>query len=92
MIKSLKIHKMWWLSLVVTSIVISEYVNIDSGIAGIIGGAVGIMLWAIILAGLPQLFYYLIKSPLTPIQYMWTLTTTWLFVSGSNLVVFFSGV
>jgi hypothetical protein len=84
-------HKGWWAALAGGSLVIAFLTVEDSGVASSLGMAIGLMLFSLLVAGIPWLFYRLIKKPLTTNQIMSTVTVIWILFAISKFLVPSSG-
>lgn len=84
-------HKGWWTALAGGSLVVGLLTMDDPGVGGALGKAIGMVLVSLLVAGIPWLFYRLIKKPLTTTQIMSTVTAIWVLFALSQFVVSSSG-
>ncbi|MEE8113559.1 MAG: hypothetical protein V3T23_04315 [Nitrososphaerales archaeon] len=80
-------HKSWWVALTIGSLLVAILTAKDLGIGGILGKTIGLLLLSLVLAGIPWLFYRLIKKPLTSTQIMSTITAIWILSVISQFMV-----
>lgn len=84
-------YKSWWAALAGGSLVVAFFTKDDLGAVEALGKAIGMMLFSLLVAGIPWLFYCLIKKPLTTTQIMSTVTVIWALFALSQFVVSSSG-
>jgi len=80
-------HKWWWAVLVAASIIVSIITSYQVTLAGLIGSVAGHLLFSIVVAYIPWLFYWLLDRPLTSEEMMSTISVAWLILAVANLLV-----
>ena len=80
-------HKIWWGALAIGSLIVATQTTPDLGIGGILGKSMGIILFSLVLGGIPWLISKLIRKPMTSVQLMTTITVAWGLVVASQLMV-----
>lgn len=80
-------HKIWWGALAVGSLIVATQTTSDLGIGGILGKSMGMILFSLVLGGIPWLTYKLIRKPITSVQRMTQITVAWGLVVASQLIV-----
>lgn len=84
-------HKGWWAALAGGSLVVAFLTKDDLGAVEALGKAIGMMVFSLLVAGIPWLFCHLIKKPLTTTQIISTVTVIWVLFAFSQFVVASSG-
>ena len=80
-------HKIWCGALAIGSLIVATQTTADLAIGGILGKSMGIILFSLVLGGIPWLISKLIRKPMTSVQLMTTITVAWGLVVASQLVV-----
>ncbi len=80
-------HKIWWGALAVGSLIVANLTTSDLGIGGILGKSMGMILFSLVLGGIPWLISKLFRKPMTSVQLMTTITVAWGLVIASQLMV-----
>lgn len=80
-------HKIWWGALAIGSLIVATQTTSDLGIGRILGKSTGMLLFSLVLGGIPWLTYKLIRKPITSVQRMTQITVAWGLVVASQLIV-----
>ncbi|SMO74854.1 hypothetical protein SAMN06265219_10999 [Gracilimonas mengyeensis] len=79
--------KLWWLLLVAGTFVVSLLTSSNIAFMSLLISVAGHLLFSIIVALIPMLFYWIIRRPLNNEQMMCTITAGWLILAIANLSV-----
>ena len=80
-------HKIWWGALAIGSLIVATQTTSDLGIGGTLGKAMGMILFSLVLGGIPWLISKLIRKPMTTVQLMTTITVVWGLLVASQFMV-----
>jgi len=80
-------HKIWWLCLLIATIIVSAITSQSITFTGMLTSIAGHFAFSLVLALFPLLVYYLIGKPLNTEQFMATVTFSWLVLAAANLAV-----
>lgn len=78
-------HTWWWISLIFATIAVSIITSQQLTLTGLLFSIAGHLVFSIVVATIPWLFYRLMGNPLTTEQMMWTITVGWLILAVANL-------
>ena len=78
-------HTWWWISLIIATIIVSIITSQQLTFTGLFFSIAGHLVFSIVVATIPWLFYRLSGNPLTTEQMMWTITVGWLILAVANL-------
>jgi len=80
-------HKIWWVLLLVATIIVSIITSQQVTFSGLLVSVAGHMAFSIGVALIPWLVYRLFGSPFSTVQMMATITVGWLILAVANLMV-----
>ncbi|PWN07395.1 hypothetical protein [Rhodohalobacter mucosus] len=82
-----KKYKTWWFVLFVLTIAVSFITAGTPSFTGLLFSMLGHFAFAAVVSIPPLIFYWFIKKPLSPEEYMATFTVAWLILAVANLLV-----
>jgi hypothetical protein len=80
-------HKLWWVLLIVATIIVSIVTTHQFTLLGLLMSVAGHLVFSIVAATIPLVFYWLIGRPLNTEEMMSTITVGWLILAVANLWV-----
>lgn len=80
-------YKLWWFLLIVSTFAVSALTSVQVEFVSLLISVAAHLLFAIVVATIPLLVYWLIGRPLNTEQMMSTITAGWLILAVANLAV-----
>ncbi|MFU8859463.1 MAG: hypothetical protein ACNA8K_03475 [Cyclonatronaceae bacterium] len=78
-------HRWWWISLIIATIIVTFVTTQQPSVSGFLFSIAGHLVFSVVVATIPWLFYRLSGNPLTTEQMMWTITVGWFILAVANL-------